>query len=379
MLSHHDTGPINLGRLFWTLTEDQQRLSDAVERFVRERLAPLLTQPATPSHWDDTVRLSGELGLGTMILPAHRGGFAIDHHDLYLVIQQFAAGPLERAAELTLSTPALMTLREHDALDCLPAREIRDHFNGTTSISLAVPGDDASKVWVLCRHMDAPLLLPHESADSRSLALVAPHDLRRVVRQRRRIAALQGLGLEQITVGHDELASCPRIGCGPDSANSDATRTWLAETGFYLCALLVGAMQQSVAFAFEHAAARQTFRKPLATHQLVATRLADMLIAARGARLFLRAAAESGILAQDTLIRQLLRHVAAEAMDVSRELVQLCGGHGYVEGLPPAGRFRATHWFALLLSQTETALGQYVPSSPLPASHGVHPSRGAHP
>jgi alkylation response protein AidB-like acyl-CoA dehydrogenase len=148
----------------------------------------------------------------------------------------------------------------------------------------------------------------------------------------------------------------------------------LAETGLYLCALLVGAMQQSVAFAFDYAASRQSFRKPLATHQLVAARLADMLISARGARLFLWAVAKSGLPAPDTLIRQLLRHVAAEAMDVSRELVQLCGGHGYVEGLPPAGRFQTTPCLALLLSQTETALGQYTSSSPLPSPREAHPS-----
>jgi hypothetical protein len=374
MLSHCDTRPANLASLSWTLSEEQQQLCEAVHRFVRKRLSPLLTQPATPSDWEETVRLAGELDLGAMILPTHQGGFAIDHTDLYLVIQQFAAGPLERAAELTLSAPALIALREHDALDCLPARQVQDYFNGSTSISLAIPGNVAGKVWVLYRHTDAPLLLPHERADERLLVLVAPPDLRRVVRQRSRIATLQALALEQITLDLDELASCPRIACGPDRANSEAIRTLLAETGLYLCALLVGAMQQSVAFAFDYVASRQSFRKPLATHQLVAARLADMLISARGARLFLWAVAKSGLPAPDTLIRQLLRHVAAEAMDVSRELVQLCGGHGYVEGLPPAGRFQTTPYLALLLSQTETALGQYTLSSPLPSPRGAHPS-----
>jgi hypothetical protein len=373
MLCHDDTRPANLGRLSWALTEDQQRLCEAVQRFVRKRLSPLLTHPATPSDWQETVRLAGELDLGTMILPTHLGGLAIDHADLNLVIQQFAAGPLERAAELTLSAPALMALRESDALDCLPARQVGDYFNGSTSISLVVPGDVAGKLWVLYQHADAPLLVPHESAAGRLPVLVAPHELRRVVRRRSRIATLQALGLEQIAVDPGELASCARIACGTDHTKNDATRTLLAETGLYLCALLVGAMQQSVVFAFDYAASRQTFRKTLATHQLVTTRLADMLIATRGARLFLWNVAQSGLATPDSLVRQLLRHVAVEAMDVSRELVQLCGGHGYVEGLPPAVRFQTMPSFALLLSQTETALGQCASSSPHPSPSGVHP------
>jgi hypothetical protein len=62
-------------------------------------------------------------------------------------------------------------------------------------------------------------------------------------------------------------------------------------------------------------------------------------------------------------VRQMARHAAAEAMDVSRELVQLCGGHGYVEGLPSAARFQTMHWFAMLLMQVDAALDVFSPSA----------------
>jgi alkylation response protein AidB-like acyl-CoA dehydrogenase len=366
MFSGYNAEPTHLGHQSWALTEDQLHLCEAVRRFARKRLTPMLTQPTTPEHWDETVHLAAELDLGTMILPAHRNGLGIDHSDLYLVIQQFASGPLERAAELTLSAPALMALREHDALDCLPTRAIRDYFDGCASIGLAIPGNRAGTAWILQRHADAPLLLTRESADGRSLVLVAAQELRHVVQRRMRIASLQALGLEQIVLDKAALESCPQITCG-----TQIVRTLLAETGFYLCALLVGTLQQSVAFAFEHAATRHTFHRPLAAHQLVATRLADMLIAAQGSQLFLRAAAAQGASASDTLICQLLRHVAAEAMDVSRELVQICGGHGYVEGLPPAQHFQTIPRFALLLAQTEAALGPCT-SLPWPIPDGAH-------
>ncbi|WP_196483039.1 acyl-CoA dehydrogenase family protein, partial [Burkholderia cepacia] len=127
--------------------------------------------------------------------------------------------------------------------------------------------------------------------------------------------------------------------------------------GLYLAALLTGAMQHSVRFAFDYATTRQAFRKPLSNHQLVAARLSDMLIAAHGTHLFLQAVIATRPAAPVSRVRQLLRHVAAESVNVSREFVQLCGGHGYVEGLPPAARFQTSHWFAQLLLRIDTALG----------------------
>ncbi len=149
------------------------------------------------------------------------------------------------------------------------------------------------------------------------------------------------------------LAVIARADC--DSA--PPAQTYLTEIGLYLAALLTGAMQHSIRFAFDYAATRQAFRKSLANHQLVAARLSDMLIAAQGTHLFLQAVSAARPSPPVLLVRQLLRHVAAESVNVSREFVQLCGGHGYVEGLPPAARFQTSHWFAQLLLRIDTALG----------------------
>src|SRR5471032_611865 len=99
-----------------------------------------------------------------------------------------------------------------------------------------------------------------------------------------------------------------------------------------------GAVQQSIDFALAYSVTRQTFRKPIVAHQLVAARLADMLVSAHTIHLVLRSVAAQDTQAQVAPVSQMARHVATEAMDIARDLVQLCGGHGYVEGLPPAAR-----------------------------------------
>jgi hypothetical protein len=81
-----------------------------------------------------------------------------------------------------------------------------------------------------------------------------------------------------------------------------------------------------------------------------------MLISAHTIHLFLRSVAAQDVHVQIAPVGSMARHVAAEALDVARELVQLCGGHGYVQGLPPAARFQTVHWFAMLLMKIEAGL-----------------------
>jgi hypothetical protein len=138
---------------------------------------------------------------------------------------------------------------------------------------------------------------------------------------------------------------------------------WLVDTAIFLAALLSGAVQQSVNFALAYSVTRQSFRKPIIAHQLVAARLADMIVSAHTTHLFLRSAAAQDTQAQIAPVRRMARHVATEAMDVARELVQLCGGHGYVEGLAPTARFQTLHWFAMLLMKVEAALHAFTASA----------------
>jgi alkylation response protein AidB-like acyl-CoA dehydrogenase len=340
----------------WTLTDDQQRLCAAVTQFAHERLEPLLARTPDAAVWKETVRLAAALELGTMILPVDRGGMAVSRHDLALVIEQFAAGPLERATELTLSSAALMTLRAHDALDLLPDRDIRTYFDGTTSIALCIPEPDASCFWLLRQH-SASRAITVRVADNDPRLILATVTANQYASQSVVVAALGALSLERCRAAPAVEMPLPVLPKGPQHHGIDPARTWLVEMAIYLGALLSGAMRHGVNFALDYSMSRHTFRKPLGSHQLVAARLADMLAAAHIVHLFVRSVAAKDASIPVATVRQMVRHVAAEAVDFSRELVQLCGGHGYVEGLPPAARFQTMHWFAMLLIKVDAALG----------------------
>lgn len=189
--------------------------------------------------------------------------------------------------------------------------------------------------------------------------------------RRRCLVVLGTLSLEQWrckgTLQAAALASIDQC----DAQSDSPAQTWLTDIALYLSALLNGAMQHDVAFALRYGAERRAFRKPIMLHQRVATRLADMLIATQGTHLFLRALTLVEPNISIALVRQLIRHIAAESVELTHELVQFCGAHGYVSGLPPAARLTTCHWFAMLLMRVDTTLAQ------LTARHTFDSTTGA--
>ncbi|MEK6298238.1 MAG: acyl-CoA dehydrogenase family protein, partial [Paraburkholderia tropica] len=278
-----------------------------------------------------------------------------------LIIEQFAAGPLERAAELTLSSPALMTLREYNALDQLSHRNIQHYLDGTMSIAVCIPDVDASGLWVLRQHPVSPAMLIRMDDKGPRLVL-GTLPARQDSRGTEPVAVFGALAIERYTAppaGETEMLVAPP----GERQLSDPARQWLVDAAIYLSTLLSGAVQQSVNFALTYSVTRHAFRKPIIAHQLVAARLADMLVSAHGIHLFCRSVAAQDSQAQLTAVSQMARHVCTEAMDVAREFMQLCGGHGFVEGLPPAQRFQMMHWFAMLLMKVEAALRAFTASA----------------
>ncbi|MFP6559443.1 acyl-CoA dehydrogenase family protein [Paraburkholderia sp. B3] len=344
----------------WDLSEEMQDLRAATERFARDRLEPLLRQPPDPSAWLETVRLAATLEVGRMILPEAGGGMNISRHDLALIMEQLAAGPLERAVQLSLSSPALMTLRGCEALDRLPDHDVSHYFDGTTSIAPGIVDVNGAGMWVLRQHRNSPFMTIQERDGHISL-VIATADASSPEPGNATVVLTDGLCLEH----YDLATSKAHVVTVPPAAGMrphDPARLWLVDVALYLGALLCGAMRQSASFALSYSAGRHSFRKPLAAHQLVASRVADLVTAAHACHLFLRSAAMLDGDMQVVTVSQMARHIATEALDASRELVQLCGGHGYVEGLPPAARFQTMHWFAMLFSGVGQSLTATAPA-----------------
>ena len=94
----------------------------------------------------------------------------------------------------------------------------------------------------------------------------------------------------------------------------------------------VGVAQAALEASIEYADEREQFGKPIAEHQAIAHKLADMATDVRAARLLTRDAAEKNDDGVDPMAASMAKYFASEtAVDVATEAVQIHGGYGYTK------------------------------------------------
>lgn len=164
------------------------------------------------------------------------------------------------------------------------------------------------------------------------------------------------LDARDLALRHSGLTFADFVRLGRLNAQSDMGLRWKALTVnqardisglgtnlvLYLAAILCGAIKMHVERSFKYARSRQSFDKPLIQHQAVAMRLADMLTASDVCRLALDRCGRE--LAQGTFDTEMLARLVfllGEAVpSITRDAIQVHGGHGYVEEMPLAKGYR---------------------------------------
>ena len=104
-----------------------------------------------------------------------------------------------------------------------------------------------------------------------------------------------------------------------------------------IAAQALGIAQGATDFALEYAKSRETFGEPIAEHQLVAAKLADMETRCEAARglLYKAGSAMEEDSPELTKISAMAKLFCADtAMDVTTEAVQILGGYGYIQEYP---------------------------------------------
>ncbi len=103
-----------------------------------------------------------------------------------------------------------------------------------------------------------------------------------------------------------------------------------------IAALSVGLAQGALDASVKYAKERQTFGKPLAEHQAIQFKLADMAVEIQAARLLTYKAAVAKAQGKEiTLIAAQAKLFASEVAErVAKEAVQIHGGYGYIKEFP---------------------------------------------
>lgn len=109
-----------------------------------------------------------------------------------------------------------------------------------------------------------------------------------------------------------------------------------------IAALSVGLAQGALDASLKYAKERQTFGKPLAEHQAIQFKLADMAVEIQAARLLTYRAAAAKVKGEDiNLIAAIAKLFASEAASrAANEAVQIHGGYGFIKEFPVEKYYR---------------------------------------
>lgn len=336
------------------ISDDQRQMLEPVRRFARERLQPLLNEAATEARRQDARQTAPQLGLASAMMSERQGGLGIQPFELCLLLEELASGPLGLAAELTVSLPALAVSRDHEWLCRLLPQDSEALLAGQQALPLAVAAPSPQPTFALLPRQAAGLLvLAPDGGDRwrlRWLDEVALHELAPPGAEARVSEGLRLVRLPPASEIHGTGFSA--------TLPAGASQPILVWQGLWLAGLLAGAARAATAFAFSYAQTRVAFQRPIIHHQAVALKLADMAIGTDALRLQVwdvaTRLAQPGRLPRGHFAA-MARQVMSASLEIHRHAVQVCGGHGYVEGFPPARRSQDARVLGLMLLELAQA------------------------
>ncbi len=344
------------------LTEEQKLIRDTARSFAQEQLAP------HAAAWDrdstfpgDALKQMGELGLLGMLVPEKWDGAGADHVAYALAIEEIAAG--DGACSTIMSV--------HNSVACAPilrygSEEQKQRFLkplargellGAFALSEPQAGSDAANLrtrasrdgngYVLNgvkqfitsgKHADLVITfaVTDQSAGKKGIsAFIVPTDsdgynVARVERKLGQHASdTAQIVFEELRLAGNHLLGNEGEGYPIALSNLEGGRIGIA-------AQSVGMARAAFEAALSFAKEREAFGKPIAEHQAIAFRLADMATQLDAARLLVHRAAVLRDSGEPCLKEASMAKLFASEMaeKVCSAALQIHGGYGYLNDFP---------------------------------------------
>jgi alkylation response protein AidB-like acyl-CoA dehydrogenase len=359
--------------LSFELSEEQQMIRDSVGAFAREQIRPA-ARPAdeTGEIPPALVAQAWQLGLVQGPIPESLGG----NGDTRLattgaiIAEELAWGDLSIAAHVLaprlLAFPVLEMGTEEQRRRLLKRFTGADFAAATAALMEPRWDFDPAAMTTVARRdgnsfvLDgAKCVVPLAAASDTILVWAASANYDRVdgylvaretpgfsIGEREKNMGLKGLATFEV-----ELRGCP---LGPEArlggeAGADFRRA-MSQSRVAMAAMGVGVAHAAFDYARDYARERKAFGVPIATKQAVAFMLADMAIEVDAARLLVWEAAWHLDRGEDAHKESYLArsYVAASALKVTDNAVQVLGGHGYIREHPVEMWLRNARGFSAL-------------------------------
>ena len=344
------------------LTEEQRQVRDTLRAFARDELAP------HAAAWDrdhtfprDALRMLGELGAMGIVVPEAWGGAGLDYVSLAVSLEEIAAGDGATSTIVSVQNSVVcgpINAFGSDAQKATWLRPLaRGELLGCFCLTEPQTGSDAAAITTRAERRAERYVL---NGVKQFITTGANADVAIVFAVTDRSAGKRGISAFIVDANapgfvvarvEDKLgqraSDTAQIGfddCEVDAANllgreGDGYRIALAnlESGrIGIAAQAVGMARAALDAALAYARERQAFGKPIAEHQAVNFRLADMATQVEVARQMVWHAAtlrDAGLpCLKEASMAKLFASEMAER--VASDAIQIHGGYGYVADFP---------------------------------------------
>ncbi len=344
------------------LSEEQGLIRDTARAFARDALAP------HAAAWDrehvfpaEALAQMGELGFMGMLVPEDWGGVGADHVAYALALEEIAAG--DGACSTIMSV--------HNSVGCMPILKFgteaqKEQFLkpmaagemlGAFCLTEPQAGSDAAALKTKARFVDGKWVLngvkqfitsgknakvaivfavtDPEAGKKGISAFIVPTD-----RPGWTVASVEHKmgqhASDTCQIVLEDLALEPELMLGEPGQGYRIALSNLEGGRIGIASQSVGMARAALHYAIQYAKERETFGQPIAQHQAVGMRLADMATQLTAARLMVLNAARLRDAGQPCLTEACMAKLFASetAEKVCSVAIQTLGGYGYLSDYP---------------------------------------------
>jgi len=336
---------------------------DAVAAFVRRSVLPVASDlEHADTYPDELISAMAEMGLFGCTIPEEYGGLGMDVTTYARVVEELSAGWMSLTGAINTHTMAATLIRLHGTSDqksrLLP-RMATGELRGALSLSEPDAGSDTRNISCRAEPDGSEYLVNGtkmwvtngERASVIALAARAPEGITCFIVEKepgpssgglsvsRSIGKLGYKGIETVEMSYVDhripagsvLGGAENLGRGLPQILS-ALELGRVNIAARACGVARAAFEAAIAYAQE----RQTFGSPIAAHQAIQFKLADMATKLEASRLLTRSAAAKLDAGERADVEAGMAKLFASeaALEIATESMRIHGGYGYTTELP---------------------------------------------
>jgi alkylation response protein AidB-like acyl-CoA dehydrogenase len=346
--------------------EVRREIIETVRRFVAKEVIPAAADLEREDRFpDDIVAQMRELGLFGVTIPEEHGGLGLDLLTYIGVIEELAYGWMSLTGIINTHTMAATLLMRHGD-EAQQARWLPQMATGERrgAMSLSEPdagsdtrnisckavrdGDEyivnGTKAWVTNGERAALVALVARTEEGISTFMVEkePGPTFEGISVSKNVGKLGYRGVETVEMAYADHR-IPAANLVGEPGRGLTQILGVLEVGrINIASRAVGVARAAFDAAFEYAQQRETFGKPIAEHQAIQLKLADMATKLEAARLLTRNAAErkTAGLRCDVEAGMAKLFASETALELATEAMRIHGGVGYTTEFPVERLYR---------------------------------------